>query len=218
MHDSVNESFLDSFCKVESHFIYFISSIIPCQIEIATTIMKLSTAIFLATISASSAFCSKHENIKVSTALSASRRDIIQSAAVAVGVTLLPQVAFAEPRPMYLTEPTDEFKANEARAMEFKRQQLLVKKEFNTVLDRLIVESNDADALVKDLTDLKMLVARTGGLPLGIKKDEVFKVIRSKKAKGFWPTPVEIAYQSLISEISFQQSPNLDKDMGSPYQ
>ena len=151
-------------------------------------------------------------------ALSASRRDIIQSAAVAVGVTLLPQVAFAEPRPMYLTEPTDEFKANEARAMEFKRQQLAVKKEFNTVLDRLIVESNDADALVKDLTDLKMLVARTGGLPLGIKKDEVFKVIRSKKAKGFWPTPVEIAYQSLISEISFQQSPNLDKDMGSPYQ
>ena len=77
--------------------------------------------------------------------------------------------------------------------MEFKRQQLMVKKEFQTVLERLIVEPNDADALVKDLTDLKNLVARTGGLPLGIKKDEVFKIIRSKKAKGFWPTPVEIA-------------------------
>ena len=77
--------------------------------------------------------------------------------------------------------------------MEFKRQQLLIKKEFQTALDRLIAEQNDEDALVKDLTDLQTLVARTGGLPSGIKKDEVFKMIRSKKAKGFWPTPVEVA-------------------------
>ena len=158
--------------------------------------MKIfSSAILLAvtTNSVTTAFAPNQEIAKVSTELSASRRDIIQSVASAIGVAALPQVAFAEPRPMYLTEPTDEFKANEAKAMEFKRQQLMVKKEFQTVLERLIVEPNDADALVKDLTDLKTLVARTGGLPLGIKKDEVFKIIRSKKAKGFWPTPVEIA-------------------------
>ncbi|KAL3925744.1 MAG: hypothetical protein SGILL_000194 [Bacillariaceae sp.] len=119
---------------------------------------------------------------------------------------------------MYLTEPTDEFKANEAKSMEFKRQQLAIKKDFSAALDRFLAEPNDGDALENDLRALKALVAKTGGLPLGIKKDELFKVIRSKKAKGFWPTPVEIAYQSLIQEISYQQSPNLDKDIGNPFQ
>ena len=112
----------------------------------------------------------------------------------------------------------DEFKANEAKAMEFKRQQLAVKKEFNIALDKFLSEANDEDSLVKDLNELQKLVVRAAGLPLGIKKEELFKIIRSKKAKGFWPTPVEIAYQSLQGEIRFQQNPNIDKEMGNPYQ
>jgi hypothetical protein len=149
-----------------------------------------------------------------------SRRDILGAGLVSViGITTLNvPSASAEPRPMYLTEPTDEFKANEAKAMEFKRQQLVIKKEFTAALDRFLAEPNDGNALENDLKQLKALVAKTGGLPLGIKKDELFKIIRSKKAKGFWPTPVEIAYQSLIQEISYQQSPNLDKEMGNPFQ
>lgn len=156
------------------------------------------------------------------TSLSAtiSRRDILVGAGLLgiATITAAPYSANAEARPMYLTEPTDEFKANEAKSMEFKRQQLAIKKEFSTVLEKLLAEPNDGDALENDLKTLKALVAKTGGLPLGIKKDELFKIIRSKKAKGFWPTPVEIAYQSLIQEISYQQSPNLDKEMGNPFQ
>jgi hypothetical protein len=149
-----------------------------------------------------------------------SRRDIILDAGLLVvaGVFAAPHSANAEARPMYLTEPTEEFKANEAKAMEFKRQQLTIKKEFSTILEKFLAEPNNGDALENDLRTLKALVAKTGGLPLGIKKDELFKIIRSKKAKGYWPTPVEIAYQSLIQEISYQQSPNLDKEMGNPYQ
>ena len=156
--------------------------------------------------------------------LSAQRRDVLETAfASAIGmasvfVTLSPLEALAEPRPMYLSEPTEEFKANEAKAMEFKRAQLARKKEFNVAIDKFLAESNDEAAIVKDLNDLQALVARGGGLPLGIKKDELFKVIRSKKAKGFWPTKCEIAYQSLQGEIRFQQSPNLDKEMGNPFQ
>lgn len=182
--------------------------------------MKLTSAIAcFATVSAASAFVPNWQTTTSSnTALSASRREILDAAAVTLGMTLLPQVSSAEPRPTYLTEPTDEFKANEAKAMEFKRQQLLIKKEFQASLERFVAESNDSDALVTDLKDLQRLIAQTGGLPLGIKKEELFKVIRSKKAKGFWPTPVEVAYQSLIAEISFQQSPNMDKDLGNPYQ
>ena len=158
--------------------------------------MKFAAALVIASIASTSAFApiSTPQTSASDTMLEASRREWLSSAATAA-VTLggIPQIAFAESRPTYLTEPTDEFKANEAKAMEFKRQQLLIKKEFVTVLDRLVTEPNDEEALVKDLTELKMLVAKTGGLPLGIKKEEVFKMIRTKKAKGFWPTAVEYA-------------------------
>ena len=168
-----------------------------------------------------------NHGLKTSTSylsLSAQRRDVLEAAfastigMASVFVTLRPDGAAAEPRPMYLSEPTEEFKANEAKAMEFKRAQLARKKEFNVVLDKFLAESNDEAAIVKDLNEMQGLVARGGGLPLGIKKDELFKVIRSKKAKGYWPTKCEIAYQSLQGEIRFQQSPNLDKEMGNPFQ
>ena len=133
-----------------------------------------------------------HSMVVRDTCLSASRRNFLDVAGAA-GFFVGPMSAFAEPRPTYLTEPTDEFKQNEAKAAEFKRQQLLAKKDFIVALDKLTSESNDADALVKDLKDIQALVAKTGGLPLGIKKEELYKIIRSKKAKGFWPTPVEVA-------------------------
>lgn len=126
------------------------------------------------------------------TSLYSSRRKFLETTTVAAGF-LAPAAASAEPRPMYLTEPTDEFKENEAKAAEFKRKQLQTKREFLAALDKLSEEPNDADAMVSDLKEIRGLVAKTGGLPLGIKKEEMFKIIRSKKAKGFWPTPVEVA-------------------------
>lgn len=158
---------------------------------------------------------------------SSSRRDVLDAAAaagmasiflVAAAVVVVPPASAEEPRPMYLTEPTEDFKANEAKSMEFKRQQLAIKKEFNEVLTAFLAEGNDEDKLVNELKAMKKVIARTGGLPLGIKKEDLFKTIRTKKAKGYWPTPVEIAYQSLIQEIRFQQSPNLDKETGNPFQ
>jgi len=84
------------------------------------------------------------------------------------------------------------------------------------VLARLTSESNTEEELVRDLSELKELVIQTGGLPLGIKKEDMYKVIRGKKAKGNWPTNVEIAYQKLKSEIAYQQSPNTEKDLENP--
>jgi len=95
---------------------------------------------------------------------------------------------------MYLSEPTEEFKANEEKAMAFKRQQLAQKKKFEQILDQLMNEKNDEDALEADLMQLRKLVIETEGLPVGIKKDDFFKQVRTKKARGYWPTKVEIAY------------------------
>ena len=116
----------------------------------------------------------------------------------------------------YLTEPTEEFKESERQRMEFRKKQLALKGDFVKVLARLTTESNTEEDLVNDLTELRNLVTATGGLPLGIKKEDMYKVIRSKKAKGNWPTNVEIAYQKLKSEIAYQQSPNTEKDMENP--
>ena len=122
------------------------------------------------------------------------RRDWIQSAVLST-VTLVTGAASAsaEGRPMYLTDPTDEFKANEAKAAEFKRAQLLVKKDFLKVIDRLSTESTSEQQLVSDLNELQDLVVKTSGLPLGIKKEELYKIIRRKKSLPAWTTPVEYA-------------------------
>jgi hypothetical protein len=77
--------------------------------------------------------------------------------------------------------------------MAFKRAQLAIKKEYQDALSKLMAEGDDAEALTKDVKDIQAVIAKYGGLPLGIKKEELFKTIRSKKAKGFWPTSVEVA-------------------------
>jgi hypothetical protein len=155
--------------------------------------MKIAAVSLLATIASASAFAPNQQQITSTTTLSASRREVMDAAAVAFGMAILPQVAAAEPRPIYLTEPTDEFRENEAKAMEFKRGQLMLKKEFLALMEKLPSEPNDEDVLVKDIHDFQMLVKKTQGLPVGLKKEELFKAIRSKKAKGYWPTSVEIA-------------------------
>ena len=93
----------------------------------------------------------------------------------------------------YLTEPTDEFKESEKQRMEFRKAQLELKGEFVKVLARLTTDSKTEEELVNDLKELRALVVRTGGLPQGIKKEDMYKIVRGKKAKGFWPTDVEIA-------------------------
>ncbi|KAL3778653.1 hypothetical protein HJC23_008637 [Cyclotella cryptica] len=130
-----------------------------------------------------------------------------------ITTTIHPQAQAIE---TYLTEPTEEFKESERQRIEFRKNQLLRKGEFIKVLTRLTTESTTEEALIDDLTTLRNLVVQTGGLPLGIKKEDMYKVIRSRKAKGNWPTDVEIAYQKLKAEVAYQQSPNTEKDMENP--
>lgn len=115
-------------------------------------------------------------------------------------------------RPTFLTDPTQEFKDNESKAADFKRAQLKAKLEFQAALDKLQTDPNDGEALAKDLDELRYLVKKNTGLPEGISKQDVVKQVRRRKAKKFWPTDVEIAYQDLLYEILKKQSPNTDRD------
>mmetsp|Transcript_23125 Transcript_23125/g.33839 ORF Transcript_23125/g.33839 Transcript_23125/m.33839 type:complete len:189 (-) Transcript_23125:237-803(-) len=187
--------------------------------------MKLQIAALMSLMGTSMAFTStpSFATQSSSTSLEATRRESLSSifttsAATLATLTTLSTPAFAarEPRPEYLTEPTEAFKESERQRDEFRRNQLLLKKKFTSLLDRLTFESTTEAELVTDLDQLRALVIETGGLPLGIKKDEMVKIIRAKKAKGFWPTNVEISYQGLTREIAYQQSPNREKDTANP--
>mmetsp|Transcript_7963 Transcript_7963/g.16140 ORF Transcript_7963/g.16140 Transcript_7963/m.16140 type:complete len:154 (+) Transcript_7963:58-519(+) len=153
--------------------------------------MNLFVITVIATITATTAFAPSTSTPKttVLNAQTMNRQAFLNTAAASL-IAITPPANAIE---TYLTEPTEEFKESERQRMEFRKKQLELKAEFVKVLARLTGESSTEDQLVEDLTDLRQLVIITGGLPLGIKKEDMYKVIRSKKAKGFWPTNVEIA-------------------------
>jgi hypothetical protein len=131
------------------------------------------------------------------TTRAASRRDIVVDLATGTLIGILslagaPLLASAE-RPAYLTDPTEEFKDNEAKSAEFKRGQLALKKDFVELLDKFAKDPSNEAVLEKDLRAFQSLVIKARGLPLGIKKEDFYKQIRTKKAAGFWPTSVEVA-------------------------
>jgi hypothetical protein len=96
-------------------------------------------------------------------------------------------------RPMYLVEPTEEFKKNEEKALEFKRQNIQIKKSFIDAIEKITTDPNESVVLANDLDRIRKLVTENRGLPEGITKDEIIRICRRRKAKKFWPTDVEIA-------------------------
>eukprot|EP00566_Odontella_aurita_P022127 CAMPEP_0113570916 /NCGR_PEP_ID=MMETSP0015_2-20120614/25261_1 /TAXON_ID=2838 /ORGANISM="Odontella" /LENGTH=228 /DNA_ID=CAMNT_0000473803 /DNA_START=56 /DNA_END=743 /DNA_ORIENTATION=- /assembly_acc=CAM_ASM_000160 len=152
------------------------------------------------------------------TAAGGDRRAFLGSAAAAFATAAFAGIspASAAYEQTWLTEPTEEFKENEARAAEFKKKEIMAKKEFNAAIDNIVNVAQTEEELVKGIDELTRLVAQFGGLPTGLSKEDMYKKIRSKKAKGFWPTAVEYSYQELKLEVIFQQSPNQDKELGRP--
>lgn len=78
-------------------------------------------------------------------------------------------------------------------------------------------DPNEEGKLAGNMDDMRRFVKDFGGLPEGITKKDVITAIRRRKAKKFWPTNCEIAYQDLLQEIAFQQSPNTEKDADNPF-
>uniref|UniRef100_A0A7S2XNC7 PSI-F n=1 Tax=Attheya septentrionalis TaxID=420275 RepID=A0A7S2XNC7_9STRA len=142
-----------------------------------------------------------------------SRRDVLGvafTAAVAAAAVTVPSAAWA--RDEYLSEPTDEFKESERQRTEFRKAQIVIKVKMTATFAQLTTVSKTEDEIVADLKELRKQVQEVGGMPLGIKKDDLVKVVRSVKAKGFWPTSCEYAYVSIsilfyyriISKLSYE--------------
>jgi hypothetical protein len=116
-------------------------------------------------------------------------------------VTAYPQPNYSyEGRPTYLTEPTEEFQDNEKRADSFRREQLRLKEEFKAVLDDFVSTSYSSTVgeeesvtkkLIADMESMTSWIKAQQGLPVGIKKESLYKMIRAKKKEGIWPTSCE---------------------------
>mmetsp|Transcript_11333 Transcript_11333/g.14929 ORF Transcript_11333/g.14929 Transcript_11333/m.14929 type:complete len:211 (+) Transcript_11333:168-800(+) len=209
--------------------------------------MMLLSAFFLSCMGTLvSGFSLQTGKADVSTKLEASRRDLLDTFALAAAGSVLigganaaqatPEVDYSKmldllgtsetteayqptqagKRPTYLSEPTEEFKRNEARASEFKREQLKFKREFATILAKMETDPNDESKLAGNMDEMRRFVKSFGGLPAGITKKDLITAIRRRKGKKFWPTNCEISYQDLLFEIQRQQSPNTEKDLDNP--
>lgn len=113
--------------------------------------------------------------------------------------------------PTYLTEPTPEFLDNEKKADVFRREQLAMKQEFKRVLDEFTSisysggkeDEETTKKLIASIEKLISLVKRQQGLPSGIQKESVYKLVRTKKKEGVWPTSVEYVYVNTLSFRSY---------------
>lgn len=101
-------------------------------------------------------------------------------------------------------ETTAEFKDEEKKVAEFKAQQQKIRKSWDDIIVKLEASDNPVttESCIRDLT--AVLVKYNAGIPSGVKKLELVKMIRSKKyvmvgkkqkILPTWSKDSEIAYQ-----------------------
>eukprot|EP01031_Cornospumella_fuschlensis_P042395 gene42395-51781_t len=114
----------------------------------------------------------------------------------------------------YLTDPTEEFKEQEARSKAFDAAKNKVRQQWDAIMSRFEGTENPEE-LAKALRDMKKFISDTNDIPVGVSKRSLVKNCRSKKfispksrkTKPFWTTQVEIEYQGLIQEFNRKLNP-----------
>ena len=120
-----------------------------------------------------------------------------------------------EDTPAYLSEPTAEFKKEEAERAAFRAKQ----KEYRNKWDAAFVAFQEAkgnEDISAALSKLSKLVAANGGLPSGLRLTDMITLCRRVKGKalqlGQWDTPTEMEYMTLVRTVKRAQNPNLSTE------
>ena len=137
--------------------------------------------------------------------------------------TVIPRVTFAkgvgnsDESSFYLTDPTEDFKEDEARTKAFSAEQLKIKNKWDIIVKELENTSDQNTAeLEAKLKNLIKFLQPLDGVPSGFKKRELVKICRIKKFENekrrkirpSWTKECEIAYQELIQLINAKLLPN----------
>jgi len=111
----------------------------------------------------------------------------------------------------YLTEPTAEFKDELKKVQAFNAAQQKIRADWDKLVGRL-VESEVPSTTAGILNEMAAFLAKTDGLPAGVKKLDLVKTCRKKKFNGRkilpnWTTEVEIAYEKMIQQYNRNTTP-----------
>ena len=115
----------------------------------------------------------------------------------------------------YLTEPTADFKAEEARTASLKKEEIKIRKDWDAIIDRFVA-SNEPKETAAALHDLNEFLKPLNGIPSGVKKRALVKICRKKKFRDTaklrgilptWTTECEIEYENLIRTFNIKTAP-----------
>ena len=98
-------------------------------------------------------------------------------------LTLPIQNAMAATKQVYLAEPTQEFKDEEKRTSALRKEQIEIRKQWDSIVDE--IKASDSPATTENaLIKLKTLLRKIDTLPIGVKKLDLVKTCRAKKFEG----------------------------------
>ena len=98
-------------------------------------------------------------------------------------ITLPIQNAMAATKQVYLAEPTQEFKDEEKRTSALRKEQVGIRKTWDSIVDE--IKASDSPATTENaLIKLKGLLRKIDTLPIGVKKLDLVKTCRAKKFEG----------------------------------
>lgn len=109
----------------------------------------------------------------------------------------------------YLTDPTADFKEQEAKSRAFNAAQNKARQQWDGIMGRF-EGTEEPEELARALRDMKTFISETNDIPAGVSKRALVKSCRAKKlvspksrkTKPYWTTQVEIEYQALIQEFN----------------
>ena len=210
------------FVYYQSQLIVASSKFSPVTSAISETFARMSPSIsmkfvivvlvsFILNTEAFQSFAQRVRASKSSTILQAARDSVqpvsIQNNAKVFAAAALPFFATLLTSGLMAraaVETTAEFKDEEKKVAEFKAQQQKIRKSWDDIIVKLEASDNPVttESCIRDLT--AVLVKYNAGIPSGVKKLELVKMIRSKKyvmvgkkqkILPTWSKDSEIAYQ-----------------------
>jgi hypothetical protein len=143
-----------------------------------------------------------------------SRQGKVASAAAVSLLNLLLLKGVKAEEKAYLTDPTDDFKAEQIKTAEYNAKQKKIRKDWDILINQF-QESKDPAKTADTLKQMRLFLVSNGSIPTGVKKLDVVKMCRKKKfLKGrqmnpeLWSKDAEIEYEAFIQEFNKKVSPD----------
>lgn len=149
--------------------------------------------------------------------VSASILSSLLATSVAISVVGVHPLGVNAKETAFLKEPTDEFKADEARTRALRDREKKVKADFDVLLQKFIdAPETNPEETENNIRNMIKFIRPLDGVPTGLKKKDIVLPFRAKKfsnekrkeIKSTWTKECEIAYVELIQLYNRKVNPD----------